>query len=205
MARKRENQNSDFRRREVIEAVSDLIADHGIDGTSMRQLAAAAGLSTGTINYHFKNKRALMIAALDAVYVLPANWEQHRDEPALQQLRILTRQFVLRSKWLKKWWRFWVEYMAHAGRDDELRARQEERYRRQRRFYSRVVARGVASGELRPAVDAEEVADTFLALANGLAVHQVAIGSSISPNRAEEILLDFVESLANTSEGVRRG
>jgi AcrR family transcriptional regulator len=193
--RKRENQNSDFRRREVIEAVSDLIADHGIDGTSMRQLAAAAGLSTGTINYHFKNKRALMIAALDAVYVLPGDWEQHRDESALQQLKILTRQFVLRSQWLKKWWRFWVEYMAHAGRDDELRARQEDRYRRQRRFYSRVIAKGVAAEELRSDLDADEVADTFLALANGLAVHQVAVGGSISANRAEAILLDFIEGL----------
>ena len=52
------------RRNEVLQRVTALIGEHGIDGMTMRQVAHATGLSTGTINYHFGNKRGLVLAAL---------------------------------------------------------------------------------------------------------------------------------------------
>ena len=71
------------RRRELLRAVSELIARNGIDGMSMRQVADAAGMSTGTINYHFKNKRGLIMAAMDYVYSAPQDWTPYADLPAL--------------------------------------------------------------------------------------------------------------------------
>ncbi len=162
----------------------------------MRQLAEAAGLSTGTINHYFRNKRGLVIAAMDAVYALPADWDRYRDLPAPEQLRRMVDAFVLAPPRRRQWWKFWLEYMAHAGRDPELRARHEERYARQRRFYARIVRAGIESGHLRADLDPEHVADTFLGLANGLAVNQVVAGAAVTPERARALLHAYLASLA---------
>jgi AcrR family transcriptional regulator len=196
--------STDRRRREVIDAISALIAEHGIEGTSMRQLAEAAGLSTGTINHYFRNKRGLVIAAMDAVYALPADWDRYRDLPAPDQLRRMVESFVLEPPRRRQWWKFWLEYMAHAGRDPELRARHEDRYARQRRFYGRIVRAGVAAGHLRAGLDPEDVADTFLGLANGLAVNQVVAGALVTPERARALLHAYIDGLVPPTGGADR-
>jgi len=193
------------RRREVIEAASALIAEHGIEGTSMRQLAEAVGLSTGTINHYFRNKRGLVIAAMDAVYALPADWDRYRDLPAPDQLRRMVDTFVLDSPRRRQWWQFWLEYMAHAGRDPELRARHEDRYTRQRRFYARIVRAGIKAGHLRAGLDPEQVADAFLGLANGLAVNQVVAGTVVTPERARALLHAYIDGLTPSTGSADRG
>jgi AcrR family transcriptional regulator len=196
--------STEDRRREVIDAVSALIADHGIEGTSMRQLAEAAGLSTGTINHYFRNKRGLVIAAMDAVYALPADWDRYRDLPAPDQLRRMVDTFVLDAPRRRQWWKFWLEYMAHAGRDPELRARHEERYTRQRRFYARLVRAGIEAGHLRADLDPEQVADAFLGLANGLAVNQVVAGHVVTPERARALLHAYIDGLTPSTGSTDR-
>ena len=52
------------RRKELLGVVYEAVSEHGVDGVTMRQIGEAAGISTGTINYHFKNKYNLLIAAL---------------------------------------------------------------------------------------------------------------------------------------------
>lgn len=197
-------QSTEDRRREVIDAVSALIAEHGIEGTSMRQLAEAVGLSTGTINHHFRNKRGLVIAAMDAVYALPADWDRYRDLPAPDQLRRMVDTFVLDSPRRRQWWQFWLEYMAHAGRDRELRARHEDRYTRQRRFYARIVRAGIEAGHLRADLDPEQVADAFLGLANGLAVNQVVAGTVVTPERARALLHAYIDGLTPSTGSADR-
>jgi AcrR family transcriptional regulator len=83
-------------RRHVLETVYELISEHGIEGISMRQVADAAELSTGTINYHFGNKESLLMAALESAYELPPDWEQYRSSPAAQ-LRRLVFRYVCRA------------------------------------------------------------------------------------------------------------
>lgn len=46
-------------RRRIIQAASELFAEQGYTGTSMDQIAEAAGVSKGTIFYNYKNKSEL--------------------------------------------------------------------------------------------------------------------------------------------------
>jgi AcrR family transcriptional regulator len=48
------------RREEVIEAALALIAEHGIAGTSLRQLAAELGMSQPSLYHYFPSKKALI-------------------------------------------------------------------------------------------------------------------------------------------------
>lgn len=46
-------------KRRIIESALELFGRFGFDGTSIRQIATAAGTNVASINYHFKNKDSL--------------------------------------------------------------------------------------------------------------------------------------------------
>jgi len=48
------------RKRELVEIAYRLIADNGLEGFRIRQVAAAAGIDNGTLHYHFASKEALI-------------------------------------------------------------------------------------------------------------------------------------------------
>ncbi|MFA4928360.1 MAG: TetR family transcriptional regulator [Patulibacter sp.] len=48
----------------VLRAVLDLVAEHGIGALSHRQIAAQAGVSLGTLSYHFPDRPALLRESL---------------------------------------------------------------------------------------------------------------------------------------------
>jgi AcrR family transcriptional regulator len=160
-------------RRHVLETVYELISEHGIEGISMRQVADAAGLSTGTINYHFGNKESLLIAALESAYELPSDWERYRGSPA-EQLRRLVFGYVCRTP-KDRFWRFWINYLAASMRNEEMSAHQKLRYERQERFWGRLIRDAVMAGEFKPSLDPRQEAEQLLSLAHGLLVRQLVI------------------------------
>lgn len=62
------NADAEATRRKVLEAASVLFAEHGVDGTSIRDVARDAGVSLGLVHHYFGNKDALYQAAIAAMY-----------------------------------------------------------------------------------------------------------------------------------------
>jgi len=178
----------------VLGKVYELIAEHGIEGLNMRQVAEATGLSTGTINHHFGNKRGLLIAALENAYELPPDWEQYRGSPA-SQLRRLVTGYVCRPG-EDRFWRFWVNYLAMGTRDDEMRSHQKVRFERQERFWAQLIRDGIATGEFRKCWDEHEKARELLVLAHGLLVQQLVVATPASREQARKTLSAFLSDLA---------
>ena len=56
------------RRQRIVEATLRLIADYGIIGTTTARIAAAVGMSEGTLYRLFGSKTGILTATLDAVY-----------------------------------------------------------------------------------------------------------------------------------------
>jgi len=50
---------SNEKKQQIIDAAIKVISNQGIEKTSVREIAAAAGLTTGAIYYHYKNKEEL--------------------------------------------------------------------------------------------------------------------------------------------------
>jgi AcrR family transcriptional regulator len=159
------------RRKELLGVVYELISEHGIDAVTMRQIAQAAEISTGTINYHFKNRHNLVILALEAAYELPEDWRSYEGSP-LAQLQRLASGYIFRSP-RDRFWLFWINYTAQSTRDDEMRRRQNDRYEKQRKFWRELLKAGVAAGELDPAVDPEKTADELLMMGHALVLRQI--------------------------------
>jgi AcrR family transcriptional regulator len=58
---------SDIRTR-LVRAARARFSSHGVDGASLREIAAAAGTSIGMVYYHFKTKDDLFLAVVEEVY-----------------------------------------------------------------------------------------------------------------------------------------
>ncbi len=67
----------------LIEAAIDQFGEHGFDGTSTRDIAAASGTAMSSITYHFGGKQGLYLACADHI----ADQIEARRAPALAAIR----------------------------------------------------------------------------------------------------------------------
>lgn len=74
--------DADRSRRLILSAAEELFAEHGFDGVSLGQIAAAAELSRGTPSYFFGSKEQLYRAVLEAAF-------EDREEAARDACRPL--------------------------------------------------------------------------------------------------------------------
>ena len=180
----------------LLGVVYDLISAHGIDALTMRQVAQASKVSTGTINYHFQNKENLVISALENAYRLPNDWEQYRGSPAAQ-LRRIALSYVLRAS-SDRWWRFWINYLATSTRHAEMQAHQEVRFDKQLAFWSNLVVDGIAKEELRPGLDPVDTARELLILVHGLVAMQFMKPDAKTRSYARERINRGIDALLRT-------
>lgn len=162
-----------IRREQIVAAALAVLARRGFEGATMREIATAAGASTGMVTYHFASKEDVLRAALEEV---AARFGRAVDaavegieEPRAALLALLdacvpdgpegARAQVL-----------WAEVWARAARSAELRAAHADLYAGWRRRLARAVRVGRASGAFR-AVDEETWAADAAALLDGLALH----------------------------------
>lgn len=62
---KRTQEHLDARRRQILDAARTQFAEHGFSGTSMADVVAASGLSTGAIYRYFRSKDELVVAVCE--------------------------------------------------------------------------------------------------------------------------------------------
>lgn len=72
-------------RRGVLDAAAELFVTHGYEGTTVRKIAAAAGIKAGSIYHHFDNKEALFLAVLrDGMTVMVDAFDRASDETSTE-------------------------------------------------------------------------------------------------------------------------
>lgn len=152
------------RRRELIEASWAVIAAEGLEGVTMRKIAAAAGCTTGRLTHYFKDREALILAALRAIndvtgervrkYLRENDGKESLIEAAAEALPLDGQRLAE--------WKVWLAFWAAAATDPDLAA---ENDRRQEEWLDEI--RPVLSS-LAPGCDAAYEAERLLALVNGL-------------------------------------
>ena len=60
--------NTEARKQEIVRAALETIAEHGVAGATVSRIAKGAGITSAALYSHFENRRAILLAALDAVY-----------------------------------------------------------------------------------------------------------------------------------------
>ena len=78
------DQNHDTKKK-ILEIARVLFANHGYEGTSIREIAKAAEVNVASVNYHFSNKENLLGEILNSAYLecaneIKQNFEKHNGD-----------------------------------------------------------------------------------------------------------------------------
>ena len=83
---------SDLTRQNIVRAATDLFAEKGFDGASVRAIVTKARVNQAAINYHFKGKDGLYLEVLKSAFEAFT-----RDDSEADQRDALSREQALRS------------------------------------------------------------------------------------------------------------
>lgn len=152
------------RRLDLARATANVIARSGVAGASMREVAAEAGWTTGTLAHYFTNKRQLL------AFTLENSLEQRRAKrvelDTSDPLRALLSVALPADDEGRLHWRVTVAFAAHAASDTELQRVQRDAYRT---FRSHLVATLVETETMTLDVATVE-AERLIALVDGIAL-----------------------------------
>ncbi|MGP4020289.1 TetR/AcrR family transcriptional regulator [Saccharopolyspora sp. 5N708] len=190
-AEQRSRQPTEVRRRQVVQAALELISEHGISGVSARDIARHAGISPGTITYHFSGVREIFAEAITLEieqYYTPLMAELRTLGPREALRGVIDAQFTTETK---RHWRLWFEYWLAGLHDDDFVDRQADRYAAWHGQIRDIIAAGQAGGAFAGG-DADEVAVRFVALADGLALQWLRGVPPLTGAQARDHLHRFV-------------
>lgn len=187
----------DARRRDVSEAVWEVLAAQGFGGLTLRAVAAHMGASTGLLTHYFPSKKALMRHALEVAQEHTQGRERPPAEGAgLPGLRAALLHVLPTTPEMAAMNRVWVSFWDAALGDDELAAAELRRYERWRGMLRPHVEAAVRLGQLPAGADPDGVVATAAGFAHGLVVQALFDPARFPPERQTKLVDDFIALLA---------
>jgi AcrR family transcriptional regulator len=177
---------------QILEAACVAILDRGFPATRIADIAAAAGVSTGTVHYYFATKDEVLIAALKwASGRLFARIEEPGDDAAERRLARLLAVSVPYPGPARDEYVLWIELWLRVLHQPDLLAQCEAISEQWRDYFHDAVRRGAASGAFTPVADPDEVAERIVAFVDGVGF-ETALGYRwTSPERMHARIAAF--------------
>ncbi|WP_329374592.1 TetR/AcrR family transcriptional regulator [Streptomyces sp. NBC_01483] len=192
----RTRQPTEVRRRLIVEAAVPLIAERGYASVGVRDVAAAAGVSVGTVTYHFGSVQEILSEAMVLHierYYAALSAAAAQAAGAAEALRLLVD--ALFTEDTDRHWRMWFDYWNAGDQDpDQAFARgQAERYEAWHAQIRELAERGVDEGEFS-SDDLGGFTVRFAALADGLALQRLRQAPPLSTEDARRHLNRLIET-----------
>jgi AcrR family transcriptional regulator len=183
------------RRRDLVRAATRAIADTGVAGLRIRDVAAQAGLSPGLVSYYYRSLDELILDVhADAVrrfYSARRDAIDGVDDP-LAQLRELVRRGVpddvddLLCRVL-------YELHVHATRSAPHAALMSSLWEQEVSLYELVLTRVAERDDLALRSSPRRLAETIVALEDAVGLHVVGHNPAMTVERARALVADTVE------------
>ncbi|WP_220131310.1 TetR/AcrR family transcriptional regulator [Streptomyces sp. PT12] len=178
------------RRQRVRDAVVEVLAERGYQGTRFRDVAAASGVAVSTLQTYFGSREDMLVEALcEATEAEAAALREAADavpDPWERLVRLIDRGLATPVPV----WRTLMEFWTAAAHDAELRAHSLTLQRAYREPFERVIGDGLASGAFRAGHDASVVTDLIVACLDGLLYPRVLGQPHPRTGPLRELLLD---------------
>ncbi|MFK7730505.1 MAG: TetR/AcrR family transcriptional regulator [Pseudomonadales bacterium] len=152
-------------------AAISLINERGTQKTTLKEIGELAGYSRGLANYRFGSKDGLLA---ELFIYFDGLWKAHLGEyigdlqglAALKAAGNALRDFLnLEADYMRAMYLLWYESLGH---ESETRARLGDHHRVYRKDVQRWISEGIAAGEIRESVNAEQFAVQYCAFVFGL-------------------------------------
>jgi TetR/AcrR family transcriptional repressor of bet genes len=162
------------RRTEIAEALWRIAGTRGLDGASLREVAAEAGISLGRLQHYFRTKDEMLAFALQHISALAQQRIRERIEAVAEEPspRVILRACLAGMLPLDEKSRVGTlvgaAYFARAVHDETLRAEAREGTPKLRAFFADQLRRAAERGELAPGRATEDEAMLLISLVDGL-------------------------------------
>ena len=166
------------RRAEVAAVAADLIARRGLDGVSVRDVAAAGGYSTTVVTHYFASKRELLLHAYRS-----AGTATEARLPEQGGLLATCEAILPLDEPRRLTWQTWFAFWAAAVADEELAAMQ----RRRLLWFRELLARELDGDD--------EAARELLVIVRGIAAEAVFDPDDWPPERQRELAWRTIQRL----------
>jgi AcrR family transcriptional regulator len=180
----------DDRKGIVITATLRLISERGTSGIRLKDVARSAGISVGTIQYYFDSREDLILSAYqqhsqNVIALVRASFREGTDP--WTSLAQTFHDFFHVADFSNRT-RLWIEFVAAATRDDELRGLLDEVFLAWKQVIRRIVEAGIADGSFVPQLDAEIAIDALLAQLDGFEIAHATGAAGTNVERIESVL-----------------
>jgi AcrR family transcriptional regulator len=189
------------RKRQIAEITLQLIAAHGVQSVTLRQIAGAAGISPPALYNHFSNRTEILVAVADLIKDRVFEWIDSSQTPNIfERLRELAGSAHDSSI---------VDHpeaailplfeLIAAGRDEQLTAQLAERQLATVQRLADIVDQGKKQGTIRQDVDSRVVAWSLLGFgyAKDVVLLQ-GVSSFVTDGTADKILDKLLSDVAAT-------
>jgi AcrR family transcriptional regulator len=160
----------DERRVVIALAAAHVIASHGLDRLTMRDLAAELGVTTGVLTHYFPSKAALVAHTKELVFDL--RFERARQAangtPGLDRLHAVIAELLPLDDERVIEWRTLVAFQGSAVGSAAMRRAHDARMRRWFELFERLVS---DAGLAETDADAHQLAMALVLFVEGVAIH----------------------------------
>ncbi|MFD7668029.1 TetR/AcrR family transcriptional regulator [Streptomyces sp. NPDC059788] len=180
------------RRREISQALWRIASTRGLEGASLRDVAAEAGISLGRLQHYFRTKDEMLVFALRHIETLAqqrirARIEALDEEPTPRVvLRACLTGMLPLDEQSRTGFLVGVAHFHRAVHDPSLRTDARDGIPRLRAFFADQLRTAMERGEVRAEHDAEAEAMVLICLIDGLSTYILL--DVHTPEKAVELL-----------------
>jgi len=159
------------RRAAILQVTLGLVAEVGTDNVKLRDVAARAGVSVGTLQHYFVTRDQILRDAFSQhAHAVVSTLQEAARSPVdpWERIRLLLQTITASPENLRQRCVLWIEFAAASLRDPELRRLMEDAYEGWREPLLSAVKEGIASGLFKPVLPPETAVSNLLALIDGL-------------------------------------
>lgn len=195
------------RREEILSAACSTLAETGLTGLRVSDVAKSAGVSSGTVHYYFTSKKELVNAAFEYNFTnslqrrqwLMAAEDVHAaetDDPIGLLRDIVDSYLPDGDASTLTAWRVWADLWAEGMRDPELQEMNQRLYGRWRELVADVIRRAQELGHAREG-DAVRMADMLISMIDGLAMQALLHSDHVTHQSMRDICRTFIDHMVN--------
>ncbi len=191
-------------RKSIARAAIGVIAGAGLDAARLRDVAAAADVTTGAVTHYFDGKDAVLEAALDeiagGILAELAAADALAAPPTAAEIVEIACEFLPLSPDEARSWRVWVAYWGRAIVNERLRRRHRDVYAAFGAKLGRAIAWAQEAGTVSRACPAPVMADLIVSAIDGIGIRATLEPEDWPPERQRDALRKLLLPLLSPAE-----
>jgi len=187
------------RKHAILDVTLSLVAAKGAGAVRLRDVAGAAGVSVGLLQYYFESRDQLIRDAFDQHARAVIDVVTAADDPGAApwaRMEAMLGAAVLRRD-LGQSSALWMEFTSASLHDEQLRALAKATYEAWRTLLATIVARGIETEAFRPSLPGDLVVSCLVALIDGFELAVAINVHDASPAEIAEKLTSTARLMLN--------